>query len=265
MSQTQSDILNTHKKQTPDAGKQAQGQDSDSATDACASKDSAKPMDSKHTHVNLPSGRWYRFGVWLESKISRLSVRNTFWHRVCSLVWMPLAYRSGIKVQKGSISSFAAILPFRRFNRNWYKAMAGGALLANSELAGGMYVFRECAGDWTVVCKELNYKFLRPCFGPAVYNIEPREDLKGLLATGQEFNITLDMEIVQMVQAKIERQRRVGICTASFHVTPKTQHRKRKHWQKLRAKQKQIDRELEARDQSAEADTDSQNPPAATP
>ena len=62
--------------------------------------------------------------------------------------------------------TFSAVLPFRRFNRNWYRAMAGGALLANSEIAGGMYVFGVCGGDYTVVCKNLNYTFLRPCLGP---------------------------------------------------------------------------------------------------
>ena len=62
--------------------------------------------------------------------------------------------------------TFEAYLPFRRFNRNWYRALAGGALLANSEIAGGMYVFGVVGGDYTVVCKNLNYTFLRPCFGP---------------------------------------------------------------------------------------------------
>ena len=60
------------------------------------------------------------------------------------------------------VNTFAAYLPFRRFNRNWYRAMAGGALLANSEIAGGMYVFGVCGADYTVVCKNLNYTFLRP-------------------------------------------------------------------------------------------------------
>ena len=51
--------------------------------------------------------------------------------------------------------------------------MAGGALLANSEIAGGSYVFGICGGDYTVVCKDLDYKFLRPCLGPAVYESRP--------------------------------------------------------------------------------------------
>ncbi|MCC6681961.1 MAG: hypothetical protein IT445_13760 [Phycisphaeraceae bacterium] len=163
----------------------------------------------------------------MEEAISRLSTRNNFWHRVCSWIWLPLAFRSGITFHKGSESTFSAVLPFRRFNRNWYNAMAGGALLGNAEVAGGMFVFEKCGGNYTVVCKQLGYKFLVPCHGPAVYRIEPREDLAALVKQGGEFNITVDMTVVQMVQAKGQRERRVGICTATFHVTPKQLVRQR--------------------------------------
>jgi hypothetical protein len=122
----------------------------------------------------------------------------------------------------------AAVLPFRRFNRNWYRAMAGGALLANSEIAGGMYVFGIVGGDYTVVCKHLDYRFLRPCFGPAVYRMAPRENIKELLQTGKEFNITLDLEVTQQAARVGERDKRVGQCVATFHVTPKEQHKAKK-------------------------------------
>ena len=172
--------------------------------------------------------------------ISRLSTRNNFWQRVCSLFWLPYAFKSGIRMKPVSKDTFAAVLPYNRFNRNWYNAMAGAALLANSEIAGGMYVFGACGGGYTVVCKNLEYRFLRPCFGPAVYKITPREDLKALIEAGGEFNLTLDMEIVQqsILPEKIRggaeavlpkavgervagKEKRVGRCTAIFHVTPK--------------------------------------------
>src|SRR3954466_8079468 len=70
----------------------------------------------------------------IEAFVSSLSVRDTFWHRVCSLIWLPLAFFSGIRMRQLSAETFTAILPFSRFNRNWYRAMAGGALLANSEI-----------------------------------------------------------------------------------------------------------------------------------
>jgi hypothetical protein len=163
----------------------------------------------------------------VEAFVSRLSVRDNFWNSVCSLLWLPLAFFSGVRLKEIDSSSFAAqaILPFRRFNRNWYRAMAGGALLANSEIAGGAYVFGICGADYTVVCKNLNYTFLRPCFGPAVYRMTPRENIRELIARASEFNITLDMEILQQAVKGETRDRRVGRCEATFHVTPKVHHK----------------------------------------
>lgn len=164
----------------------------------------------------------------IEAFISRLSTRNTFWHRVCSLIWLPYAFRSGIKMSRMGPHAMNAILPFRRFNRNWYNAMAGASLLGNSEIAGGMYVFGVCGGDYTVVCKGLNYKFLRPCYGPAIYRMTPREDIHEQLKTSNEFNITLEMQILQMAVKPDQKERRVGKCEVTFHVTPKSQIRKKR-------------------------------------
>jgi acyl-coenzyme A thioesterase PaaI-like protein len=162
----------------------------------------------------------------LEAFVSRLSVRDNFWRSICSLIWLPLAFFSGLRMKELDASTFAAraVLPFRRFNRNWYRAMAGGALLANSEIAGGTYVFGICGSDYTVVCKQLNYTFLRPCLGPAVYRMMPRENIHQQVATEREFNITLDMEISQQ-GFRGDRDRRVGKCEATFHVTPKIHHK----------------------------------------
>ncbi|MCC6320368.1 MAG: hypothetical protein IT438_02905 [Phycisphaerales bacterium] len=173
----------------------------------------------------------------IEAYISKLSTKNNFWHRVCSLIWLPFAFRSGIKMKRVDPQTFTAVLPFRRFNRNWYNAMAGAALLGNSEIAGGMYVFGIAGGDYTVVCKNLSYTFLRPCLGPAVYRIRPRENIQELLGHGGEFNITIDLDIYQGI-TKIapgktgEREKRVGRCEATFHVTPKAHH---KHKRERRA------------------------------
>lgn len=170
-----------------------------------------------------------------EAYISVLSTKNNFWHRVCSLIWLPFAFRSGIRMKRIDDKTFYAVLPFRRFNRNWYNAMAGAALLGNAEIAGGMYVFGVCGGDYTVVCKHLEYKFLRPCFGPAIYRITPRENLADLLAHRGEFNITVDMDVCQTLpkpkvlnklepNAPSEREKRVGKVIVTFHVTPKAHH-----------------------------------------
>jgi hypothetical protein len=178
------------------------------------------------TSVALPN-RVHKPRNWLdklEAFISALSVRDRFWHRICSFIWLPYAYFSGIQMKQVDELTFQAILPFSRFNRNWYRAMAGAALLGNSEIAGGMYVFGMCGADYSVVCKHLEYKFLRPCLGPAIYKMKPREDMKALLATREEFNLTLDMEILQQVSKPGEKDRRVGRCVVIFHVTPRQQH-----------------------------------------
>ncbi|MGH7242082.1 MAG: PaaI family thioesterase [Phycisphaerales bacterium] len=173
----------------------------------------------------------------VEDFIGRLSTRNNFWHRVCSLIWLPYAFKSGIRMKRVDAETFTAELPFRRFNKNWYNAMAGAALLANSEIAGGMYIFGVTGGEFTIVCKELTYRFLRPCYGPALYHVLPREDLKALVASGREFNVTLELEIVQqavipaaiggrtkdkrsLVARMAAKSRKVGQCQATFHVTP---------------------------------------------
>lgn len=177
-----------------------------------------------------------------EAFVSKLSTRNKFWNRVCSMIWLPYAYRSGITMS-GDETTYRATLPFRRFNKNWYNAMAGAALLGNSEIAGGNYVFSVCGGDYTVVCKHLEYKFLRPCHGPAEYRMTPLDDIHALVATGQEFNISIRMDIVQVLVPMSEKllaeevedagkgttkPKRVGRCTATFHVTPKAHHKVKK-------------------------------------
>lgn len=179
-----------------------------------------------------------------EAFLSRLSTRDNFWHRIFSLLFLPLAFWSGIKMRKTGDrelgdegGSFAAVLPFTKFNKNWYNAMAGASLLANTEIAGGMYVFGEAGGDYTVVCKNLNYTFLRPCLGPAVYRAEPKQDLKALIASGGEFNITLDMDVRQLGVKPGEREKRVGRAEITFHVTPKTHAKVRQ--KKLRQRDKQ--------------------------
>ena len=163
----------------------------------------------------------------VEAFLSRLSTRDNFWHRVFSLLFLPLAFVSGIRMKKrgehaieDNGASFTAVLPFKKFNKNWYNAMAGASLLANTEIAAGMYVFGEAGGDYTVVCKNLNYTFLRPCLGPAVYRMTPLEDIKPLVDAGSEFNISLDVDVRQLGVKAGEREKRVGRAEITFHVTP---------------------------------------------
>jgi len=200
--------------------------------------------------VERPKQEKQTFWERLEGFFERLSARNNFWHKVCSLIWLPIAYRSGIKKVKQSQSkegdeAFVALLPFRRFNRNWYSAMAGAALLANSEIAGGMYVFDVVGGDYTVVCKELHYKFRLPCSGPAVYKVTTKDDLDALVKEGGEFNINVEISIYQALKPAGDgrTERRVGTSTATFHVTPKdmAKERVRKHRERERRRKAKSD------------------------
>jgi len=171
----------------------------------------------------------------LEAFVSRLSTRNNFWHKVCSCIWLPYAFRSGITMKQLGADRFAAVLPFRRFNRNWYNAMAGAALLGNSEVAAGMYLFSTCGSDYIVVCKELKYRFLRPCHGPAVYRVVKSDEIERRIAEGGEFNVDLEMEITQQVKQD-GRELRVGRCSITFHCTPKAMMKDREARRRQRLK-----------------------------
>ena len=174
-------------------------------------------------------GKKYRvFENWLTEK----STESNRWHRFLAWVFLPLAYRSGIKLgQQTTDGKYEVLVPFTTFNKNWYNAMAGAALLGNSEVAGGMYIFNQVGPDYTVVCKELNYKFRLPCVGPAIYRVKPLDDINELKKHKLEFNVTVEMYIVQAVHHKDEKERKVGKATATFHVAPKA---------KLRARQAQM-------------------------
>jgi len=157
-----------------------------------------------------------------ETFVSRLSSRGGFFQKLSSLIFLPYAFRSGIRMKQLDSSTFTAVLPFKRFNRNWYNAMAGAALLGNSEIASGMYLFGVCGGTYSIVCKELSYRFMRPCFGPAIYRVEPSQEIEPLLAGGDEFNFEVKIRILQQLPSAIRKERRIGEATAVFHVTPKS-------------------------------------------
>ena len=167
--------------------------------------------------------KYRRFENWLTVK----STESNRWHRFLAWIFLPLAYRSGIKLGRQVGDGYEAVVPFTAFNKNWYNAMAGAALLANSEVAGGMYIFNQVGPDYTVVCKELNYKFRLPCLGPAIYRVKPTEDIDELRRHRLEFNVTVNMQIVQAVHHKDQKERKVGKATATFHVAPKAKLRAR--------------------------------------
>ncbi len=190
-------------------------------------------LTSTSSGTSLPTMPKLTFFQKVEAYISRLSTKNNFWHKVCSLIWLPYAFRSGISLKRLGKDKFTAVLPFKRVNRNWYNAMAGAALLGNSEVAAGMYLFSEIGSDYIVVCKEMNYKFLRPCLGPAIYHIVNTEELHEKVASGEEFNLDLQLEIRQQLKKK-GKELRVGKCDIIFHCTPKAMLRERSERRKTK-------------------------------
>ena len=194
--------------------------DAEETAAAAAPADSAAPG-------NLVAPPKQTLGEKITARISRLSTRNNFWHRFFSWIYLPIAFKSGIKMKKLDSQTFAAVLPFRRFNKNFYNAMAGASLLANAEIAGGLYIFSYAGEEYTVVCKELHYKFLRPCFGPAVYKVLPKADIDALMQTKKEFNFEMVLNVFQQIKKPGSKEPRVGRVKAVFHLTPKTHVKER--------------------------------------
>lgn len=195
----------------------------------------SKESEGNPIAIDKKVGFWER----VEAYITRLSTKNNFWHRVCSLIWLPFAFRSGISMRRISGDRFTVVLPFKRSNRNFYNAMAGASLLGNSEVAAGMFLFKHCGSDYAVVCKNMSYKFLRPCYGPAVYNIRDAEKVTALLneemSKRDEFNIDFTMDITQILHRR-GREFRVGRCEITFHCTPKSMIKERAARRKSRTK-----------------------------
>ncbi len=203
------------------------------------------PPPTEQPPINIPENievakEDLTFWERTEAFITRLSTKNNFWHRVCSLIWLPFAFRSGISMRRISRDRFTAVLPFKRSNRNFYNAMAGASLLGNSEVAAGMFLFKHCGSDYAVVCKDMSYKFLRPCYGPAIYNVRDAEqvstELNKQMSDRKEFNIEFTMDITQTLH-KRGREIRVGRCEITFHCTPKSMIKERAARRKVRDQQ----------------------------
>lgn len=158
-----------------------------------------------------------------EMLVAKLSLQNEFFNKLCSLIWLPFAFTSGLRLTKEDET--VAVLPFKHFNKNWYSAMAGAILLGNSEIAGGSYVFKKCKGLYQVVCKKLEYRFHLPCKGNAIYKMKPCQNIEKLIALGKEFNIDIEMTIYQMIKDSNKKLRRVGKCLVTFHATPIIGHK----------------------------------------
>src|SRR4051794_11899682 len=52
--------------------------------------------------LDQPAKNWFDK---LEAFVSRLSMRDNFWNSVCSLIWLPLAFFSGLRIKELDASS----------------------------------------------------------------------------------------------------------------------------------------------------------------
>ena len=110
--------------------------------------------------------------------------------------------------------------------------MAGSILLANTEIAGGMALFKFVGEKYTVVCKDLSYKFRLPCHSHATYRVKILDELQTLLRTKTEFNISCEIDILAEMKNKM---RKIGTSKVTFHVAAKSLMAQRLHKQKVKA------------------------------
>lgn len=169
----------------------------------------------------------------LEAKLSNLCFNNNFWYKILTSIYLPLASKAGMKLGKQKGEIYETVLPFKKFNKNWYDAMAGAALLANTEIAGGMAIFATVGEKYTVVCKELSYKFRLPCQTDAIYRVKVLDDLQKLMRTKAEFPLRMQVDVMAEVKNKL---RKVGTSSVTFHVAAKSLMAQRVYKAKQRAK-----------------------------
>lgn len=155
----------------------------------------------------------------LEKRLNKLFIENRLVSQILSFFFMPYLLKSGLKVNFDP-EDFFAILPKRQINQNWYNTMGGAAILANLELAAGAYLFMMTRGDYRLVCKGLDYRFILPSVGAVLYKaaVEP-EVLQAKLESGKKFDIDLDVKVYRAT-SESKPGKRMGGGVITFHVWP---------------------------------------------
>jgi hypothetical protein len=154
----------------------------------------------------------------LEKYFNRLSIKSRFFNKLLSFIFMPFVFKSGLKMNFVE-DDYYAILPKKRFNVNWYGTMSGGAILGNSELAAGSYLFMLSKGGYRMICTHLGYRFLLPSIDTIMYKVSvDLDELAEKIKAGGKFNV--DMTIKVFRNNKNKAGRRIGSGTISFHMWP---------------------------------------------
>ena len=180
-----------------------------------------------------PAGFWALQYRKLEQQLSKLCFENDIWYKILTSIYLPLASKAGMKLGSRTGEVYETVLPFKKFNKNWYDAMAGAALLANTEIAGGMAIFQYVGEKYTVVCKELNYKFRLPCHSDAIYRVRMVDDIQSLMKSKPEFNLRMEIDILAEMKNKM---RKIGTSKVTFHIAAKSLMAQRIYKAKQKAK-----------------------------
>ncbi len=161
--------------------------------------------------IELPPG--------LEKRLNKLSMKHPLLNKLLSMLFMPYVFKSGLKINFDP-ENYYAILPKKRINQNWYGTMGGGAILGNVELAAGSYLFMMTEGNYRMVCKALDYRFLLPSNDAVMYKATlDLDELKEKVDAGGKFNIDMDVKVFRTVKPR-KAGKRIGGGIITFHVWP---------------------------------------------
>ncbi|MFV0410604.1 MAG: DUF4442 domain-containing protein [Paracoccus sp. (in: a-proteobacteria)] len=179
-----------------------------------------EPREAKEYRPPAAGLSWINPGV--EQKLTLATMRKPWLHWLLTMLFMPLAWRMGLKINY-SVDDFYAETPNNRFNRNYYGTVGGAALLANLEMAAGAYLSLRTEARHRLVCRNASYRFMLPSTTGLHFKVEPvGEDLEAAIRSNQPFNADLKVSVYARGKRRGEPGRRIGRGELRFHLWPVT-------------------------------------------
>ena len=167
----------------------------------------------------------------LEAFISRLSVRDNFWNSVCSLIWLPLAFFSGIRMKE--------------LERRLLRRPGDPAVPPIQPQLVPRDGRRGAAGQQRNRRRGVRLRHLRrrlhrrlqepelhvppPLLRPGRLPHDAARGRQGARRRRRGVQHHASTWKSASRASSGERDRRVGKCEATFHVTPKVHHKRKKH------------------------------------
>jgi len=159
-------------------------------------------------------------GPRLEQALNRATIRSPILRRILSILFLPLVWRLGMRINYSTDDFFVEVPP-SRINRNAYGTIGGAALLANLELAAGSYLFMRTDGGHRIVCRNATYRFMLPSTNGLRLEVDPLDaDLEEAIQSGRPFNANLKVNVYARGDAWGQRGRRIGRGELRFHLWP---------------------------------------------